>query len=70
MAQVFVSVTGIGFVLCLGTGMICAASGGPGRARPTLFDPFNIKSHWRGLVTLGGVLMVVGLLGQWIAHAV
>ena len=55
--------------MCLGTGLICAVrTGGPQGS--SLFDPYNIAGHWRGWLQLGGAMIVVGLVGQWIAHLV
>jgi hypothetical protein len=54
-------VFGLGVVLCVGTGLICAAKGD--REGSTFTDPTDIASHWRGYVKTGFVLMVIGLLG-------
>jgi hypothetical protein len=67
MAHLFVSVCGIGVVVCLGTGLICAVrAGGPKGA--VSYDWPDIAGHWRGWLRLGSAMIVVGLVGQWIAH--
>ena len=60
------ALTGIGFVICAGTGLICAAAGDvpPGPLGSSLLDPANIRLHWRGAVKLGLAMMGVGIIGQ------
>lgn len=66
---VFIALTGIGFVICAGTGLICAAAGDvpPGPVGSSFLDPANIRLHWRGAVRIGLTMMAVGIVGQLVA---
>jgi hypothetical protein len=65
VAEFFSAVIGIGFLMCAGTGLICALAYG-GREGPTFTDPGNIRSHWRGLVQIGLSMMGIGIVGAFI----
>ncbi len=53
---------GIGFVLCIGTGFICAVRAG-GPEGPVLYGAYNIAGHWRAWVRIGLAMMAVGTIG-------
>jgi len=67
-----ITLTGIGFVICAGTGLICAASGGspPGPVGSSLGDPANLRLHWRGAIQFGVGMMAVGVVIQLAAAIV
>ncbi len=63
MQGLFMVLTGLGVLLCAGTGMICAACVKDG---PTFCDPCNVRAHWRGALQVGAIAFVAGLLGQMV----
>jgi len=62
----FVALTGIGFVICAGVGLVCAVCRSP-EPGPTLCDPLNARAHWRGALQVGGAAMIIGVIGQLVA---
>ena len=60
--ECFSAVTGLGVVLCVGTGWLCAIGGS--RPGPTWWDSFNMRAHWRGALQVGLVAIIVGGVGQ------
>ena len=62
MHDLFNGLIGIGCVLCIGTGFICAVRAG-GSEGPVLYDAYGIAGHWRGWVKIGLAMMGVGTIG-------
>jgi hypothetical protein len=64
VSEFFGLVVGLGFVLCVGTGCICAVSV-RSRPGPTFRDPTNARVHWRGALQVGLLMMALGAVG-WV----
>jgi hypothetical protein len=62
----FQFVAGVGFMLCVVTGLVCAIRIGT-EAGASWFDPSDIRGHWRGWIKTGLTLIAVGLIGVIVA---
>ena len=63
MDDLFQAMTGVGLVLCIGTGFVVAVrwDARPGR---TFGDVLDIRHNWKTFIMVGVVLMLVGVMGQ------
>lgn len=65
MQEFFTTVAGLGFILCVVTGMQCAAGPGP-KPGPSFRDGLNLRGRWRGALKIGGAMIAIGMVGQLI----
>jgi hypothetical protein len=60
--DLFNAFLGLGIVVCLGTGAICAFRAGTDDGS-AVGDALDIRGHWRGWVKAGLAMMAVGIVG-------